>query len=144
MSYWPRPLAMSNHGTHYFALRTLRDRHMVETKKIFFRAEFIKTPLVSFSVMDISYNTQHPLHFLITLIFSRCHRSFAAWTPVKHDQDKEHGLWPLSIGKETELGKMDLAVREVTKCSSIFSATNICSNIISILKRHDTIRMKLN
>ena len=35
------------------------------------------------------------------------------------------------------------SVREITKSSSTFSATNISSNITSILKLHDTIQMNL-
>ena len=36
------------------------------------------------------------------------------------------------------------AVREITKSSSTFSATKICSNIIWFLQLHDTIKMKSN
>ena len=37
-----------------------------------------------------------------------------------------------------------LSVREITKSSSTFSATNISSNIVWLLQLHDTIRMKSN
>ena len=37
-----------------------------------------------------------------------------------------------------------LSVKEITKSSSIFSATNISSNIIWLLQLHDTIQMKSN
>ena len=36
----------------------------------------------------------------------------------------------------------DWTVREITKSSSTFSATNISSNIVGLLQLHDTIRMK--
>ena len=36
------------------------------------------------------------------------------------------------------------AVREITKSSSTFSATNICINIVWVLQLHDTIQMKSN
>ena len=38
----------------------------------------------------------------------------------------------------------DWAVREITKSSSTFSATNISSNIVCLLQLHDTIQMKFN
>ena len=44
----------------------------------------------------------------------------------------------------TSLAIVYSAVREITKCSSTFSATNISSNIIQLLQLHDTIRMKSN
>ena len=37
-----------------------------------------------------------------------------------------------------------LTVRYITKSSSTFYATNISSNIIWLLKVHDTIQMKFN
>ena len=37
-----------------------------------------------------------------------------------------------------------LAVREITKSSSTFSATNISSNIVWLLQLHDTIQMESN
>ena len=37
-----------------------------------------------------------------------------------------------------------LTVREITKSSSTFSATNISSNIVWLFQLHDTIQMKLN
>ena len=37
-----------------------------------------------------------------------------------------------------------LSVREITKCSSTFSATNISSNIVWLLQLHDTIQTKTN
>ena len=36
------------------------------------------------------------------------------------------------------------AVREITRCSSAFSATNISSNIVWLLQLHDRIQMKSN
>ena len=39
---------------------------------------------------------------------------------------------------------MFLSVREITKISSTFSATNISSNIVWLLQLHDTIQMKFN
>ena len=36
------------------------------------------------------------------------------------------------------------SVREITKSSSTFSATNISSNIVWLLQLHDTIRMKFD
>ena len=38
--------------------------------------------------------------------------------------------------------KVTLSVREITKSSSTFSATNISSNIVWLLQLHDTIQMK--
>ena len=38
--------------------------------------------------------------------------------------------------------RSQLAVREITKSSSTFSATNISSNIVGFLQLHDTIQMK--
>ena len=37
-----------------------------------------------------------------------------------------------------------LSVREITKSSNTFSATNISSNIVWLLQLHDTIQMKFN
>ena len=39
---------------------------------------------------------------------------------------------------------MPLSVREITKSSSTFSATNFSSYIIELLELHDTIQIKLN
>ena len=39
---------------------------------------------------------------------------------------------------------LPFTVREITKSSSTFSATNISSNIVWLLQLHDTIRMKFN
>ena len=39
-------------------------------------------------------------------------------------------------------GRNILAVREIAKSSSTFSATNISSNIVWFIQLHDTIQMK--
>ena len=41
-------------------------------------------------------------------------------------------------------GKRGLSVREITKSSDTFSATNINSNIVWLFQLHDTIQMKSN
>ena len=54
---------------------------------------------------------------------------------------RENLIWTNGFG---QLGTTNLAVREITKSSSTFSATNISSNIIWFLQLHDIIKMKSN
>ena len=46
-----------------------------------------KAPFVNFSVSKISISQTYLLHFLISFIFYKCHRSWVAATPVKYESD---------------------------------------------------------
>ena len=52
------------------------------------------------------------------------------------------GKWQSGPACKTDLWSW--TVREITKSSSTFSATNISSSIVCLFKRHDTIQMKSN
>ena len=53
-----------------------------------------------------------------------------------------HGA--LKQGFQVQKSGFEWTVREITKSSSTFSATNISSNIVWFLQLHDTIQMKSN
>ena len=55
------------------------------------------------------------------------------------------GSWGLAASKGTNKSHpANWSVREITKSSSTFSATNISSNVVWLLQLHDTIQMKFD
>ena len=53
-------------------------------------------------------------------------------------------MWLVIFHRRVELIYLSLAVREITKSSSTFSATNVSSNMIWFFQLHDSIKMKSN
>ena len=122
-----------------------------------FTVQRILSPQLWLNVLGHSLPTKlyiEPYILWITFIFDSCHRSWAAVTFVKYKRDIQKLTCVLTMLKNSENNGMEKiglnvnnprpwSVREITKSSSTFSATNISSNVTSILKLHDTILINL-